>query len=434
MIPSLIIFVITYFFIATEKIDKMVAAILGASVAIFAQQIHYTEAFETIDLNVLFLLIGMMLTVNILAKTGVFEWVAITVAQKARGSGIRILIFLLLVTAVMSAFLDNVTTVIIIAPITILIAQFMDLPAIPFLILEALFSNIGGTGTLVGDPPNIIIGSASHLGFNDFLIHMGPPALLVLAIGILAVLMLYGKSFQVSDRARERLMQAYPEEAILQPTNLKRGLVVLTLIFIGFFISHAIHVETGVIALAGGFLMMLVCRADPHHTLAEVEWPTILFFIGLFMLVGSLEHNGFFEMIGNKMMSWTGGNLLLTCIAILWFSAIFSAFLDNIPMVISTIPIIQTVIPVFAAQAGLEMGSDQALTTIAEPLYFSLALGACLGGNGTIVGASANVVVVQIARRNNYNITFWEFMKAGFPAVIISVLISTGYVYLRYFN
>ncbi len=242
-----------------------------------------------------------------------------------------------------------------------------------------------------------------------------------------------GKSFQVTDRAKERLMQAYPEEAILQPTNLKRGLVVLTLIFIGFFISHSIHVETGVIALAGGFLMMLVCRADAHHTLAEVEWPTILFFIGLFMLVGSLEHNGFFELIGSKMIQWTGGNLLFTCLAILWFSAIFSAFLDNIPMVISTIPIIQTVIPVFAAQVGLDPASPEALTTIAEPLYFSLALGACLGGNGTIVGASANVVVVQIARRNNYNITFWEFMKAGFPAVIMSVLISTGYVYWRYF-
>ena len=432
-LPSLAVFLVCYFFIATEKVDKTIVAVLGAALLIGTHQIGYLEALEKIDLNVVFLLIGMMLCVNILASTGVFEWIAIVTAQIAKGNGPRLLILMLIVTAFLSAFLDNVTTIILIAPITILICQLLEIPTVPFLILEAIFSNIGGTGTLVGDPPNIIIGSRTHLSFNDFLWHLGPIALILLGIVSVIVVFQFSGMFKVSPEAKERLMQAEPKLAIIHPGRLKRALPCMGLVLVGFFLSHTLHIETGIIALAGGFLMCLICRQDLHHALERLEWNTILFFVGLFMLVGALEANGLFELMGEGLIGMTGGSVLVTAIAILWFSALSSAFLDNIPLVISFIPILESVIPEFAATAGLEPTSAEALRTIADPLYWSLALGACLGGNGTIVGASANVVVTQIARKNNYALTFADFFKMGFPTLLLSVSVSTVYIWLRYF-
>lgn len=432
-LPSLTVFLVCYYFIATEKVDKTIVAVLGAALLIGTHQIGYVEALEKIDLNVVFLLIGMMLCVNILASTGLFEWIAIVTAQIAKGNGPRLLILMLIVTAFLSAFLDNVTTIILIAPITILICQLLEIPTVPFLILEAIFSNIGGTGTLVGDPPNIIIGSQTHLTFNDFLWNLGPIALVILGVVSVIVVVQFSRTFTVSSAAKERLMQAEPNLAIIHPGRLKRALPCMGLVLIGFFFSHSLQLETGIIALAGGFLMCLVCRQDLHHALERLEWNTILFFVGLFMLVGALEANGLFELMGNGLIDLTGGNVLVTAIAILWFSAISSAFLDNIPLVISFIPILESVIPEFAATAGLEPQSAEALRTIADPLYWSLALGACLGGNGTIVGASANVVVTQIARKNNYALTFGDFFRMGFPTLLLSVSISTVYIWLRYF-
>ena len=433
MIPSLIIFLISYFFIATEKIDKAAAAMLGAAAVIFFHQIGYEAAFEKIDLNVIFLLMGMMMMVHTIATTGLFEWLSIHAAQKAKGNGLTLLALLLIITAILSALLDNVTTVIIIVPVTILITQLLELPTVPFLVLEAIFSNIGGTGTLVGDPPNIIIGSQSHLTFNDFLIHLGPIALIITIIILLIYLWLLRDQLTVSEKAKNRLDDTCPERAIIEPNKLRRALPVLGLVFLGFLSSHAIGVETGIIAIAGAFIMTLVCKEDVHHSLANVEWGTILFFCGLFMLVGSLEENGLFEKLGHIIINLTEGNLMMTALAILWFSAIFSAFLDNIPMVISMIPVIQTIIPVFAAQMGFDPSGEDTRILIAEPLYWSLALGACLGGNGTIIGASANVVVAQIARRNHYPFSFFHFMKYGFPIMILSVILSSVYVVLRYF-
>ena len=386
-----------------------------------------------IDLNVLFLLIGMMMVVNILASTGLFEWLAIWIAKAARGNGPLLLAMLVLVTAVLSAFLDNVTTIIIIAPITILICQLLEIRAVPFLALEAIFSNIGGTGTLVGDPPNIIIGSKSHLSFMDFMVHLGPIAVVItFLVGAVYLLALH-KWFAVPEHARDRLRLAEPNRAILNPKKLRAGLIVLALVFVGFFLSHALHIDTGVIALTGGFLMCAVVKEDVHHALVQVEWNTILFFVGLFMLVGSLEHTGLFHLLGTQILGLTGGDVMITAIAVLWFSAIFSAFLDNIPLVIATIPIIESMMPELATGLGLEPGTEEAMLAVGEPLYWSLALGACLGGNGTLIGASANVVVAQIARRNGYALTFWQFMKLGFPAMILSAAISTVYVCLRYF-
>lgn len=432
-LPSLIIFVVCYIFIATEKIDKTIVAILGGALLIGTHQIGYHAAVEKIDLNVIFLLIGMMICVNILASTGLFEWIAITTAQIAKGNGPRLLMLMLFVTAFLSAFLDNVTTIILIVPITILITQLLEIPTTPFLILEAIFSNIGGTGTLVGDPPNIIIGSQTHLTFNDFLIHLGPIALLILLVVGLIVKFGLGKKFRVSENAVTNLMQAEPALAIINPRRLKRALPCMGLVLLGFFLSHTLQIETGIIALAGGFLMCLVCREDIHHALARLEWNTILFFIGLFMMVGALEENGLFEMLGSKVLALTDGSLLVTALAILWFSALTSAFLDNIPLVISFIPILESIIPGFAAQAGIDPHSPEALHFIAEPLYWSLALGACLGGNGTIIGASANVVVSQIARRNKYKLSFSDFFKLGFPTLLLSIGMSTAYIYFRYF-
>jgi Na+/H+ antiporter NhaD/arsenite permease-like protein len=433
-LPSLIIFVVCYIFIASEKVDKTITAILGAALMIGTHQIGHDAAVDKIDLNVIFLLIGMMICVNILASTGLFEWIAIVTAQIAKGNGPRLLMLMLFVTAFLSAFLDNVTTIILVAPITILITQLLEIPTTPFLILEAIFSNIGGTGTLVGDPPNIVIGSQTHLTFNDFILHLGPIALLILVVVGLVVKFRIGKTFNVSEAAKVNLMQAEPHLAIIRPQRLKKALPCMALVLIGFFLSHTLHVETGIIALAGGFLMCLVCKEEIHHALGKLEWNTILFFIGLFMMVGALEENGLFELLGSKVMDLTDGNLLVTALAILWFSALASAFLDNIPLVISFIPILESIIPGFAAQAGLVPGSEEAIRTIAEPLYWTLALGACLGGNGTIIGASANVVVTQIARRNKYHLSFMDFFKIGFPTLLLSVTLSSGYIYLRYFK
>ena len=433
MLLPICIFLATYFFIATEKIDKSIAAVLGAALMIITQQISYEHALEKVDLNVIFVLIGMMIVVNILASTGVFEWMSIKLAQRAKGNGVVIMVALCLVTAGLSAILDNVTTVIIIAPVTILVTQLLEIPTSPLLILLAIFSNTGGTATLIGDPPNILIGSQTHLTFNDFLVHMGPIALLITLLTAALSMVVFRKRYHVAENVKSRLNMADPSAAIIHRGRLNAALPVLGLIFLGFFVGHSIGLETGIVALAGAFLMGLVCRMDLHHCLAKVEWGTILFFVGLFMLVGGLEEKGVFEYMGHELVRLTGGNLLITALAILWFSAVMSAIVDNIPLVISFIPILKAVIPVFAANAGLDPESPEALVQIAEPLYWSLALGACLGGNGTLIGASANVVIAHIANRNKYRLTFMDFTRTGLPVMLLSVALSTVYIWLRYF-
>jgi Na+/H+ antiporter NhaD/arsenite permease-like protein len=433
MLISIVIFAVTYAFIASEKIDKSIAALLGAGAVIALHVAPCHELFSKVDMNVISLLVGMMISVDILATTGVFEWIAIVIARKAKGNGLVILIEFLLTTAVLSAFLDNVTTVILIAPITILITQILEIPTVPILILEAIFSNIGGTATLVGDPPNIIIGSQTSLGFNDFLCHLGPAVVLVSAVIIVIVFVLFRRSVKASKRTMGRIMSAKPELAIIEPKRLKRALIVLSMILLGFFVSRYIGVEPGTIALCGGLLMVIVCGMDMHEVLQKVEWTTILFFVGLFILIGALEANGVFILLGKYIVSVTKGNLLLTALAVLWCSALFSAIVDNIPLVISMIPLIKSIIPVFAAQKGITGCEELIRIQISEPLFWSLALGACLGGNGSLIGASANVVIAQVARRNKYKLTFWHFSKYGFPMMLISLLICTGYIYVRYF-
>lgn len=426
------VFLVVYFFIATEIVDKTIAALIGAGLMIGLHLVGYEEALHAIDLNVLFLLIGMMVVVNTLTETGVFEWLAIQLARVAKGNGLLISIFFMLLTAVLSAFLDNVTTVILMAPITILLCQLLEIKAAPILILEAIFSNIGGTATLIGDPPNILIGSQTHLSFNDFLVNLTPAVLLMMVplLGMLALIL--RKTTRTQEHTRKRIEQSRPEKAILQPVVLKKALAVFGVILAGFFGGRVLGIEPGIIALAGAMIMVLVCKQDIHHSLVHVEWNTILFFSGLFMMIAALEHHHVFESMGDIILRVCGGNLMATALTILWFSAIVSAIVDNIPLVMAMIPLVKGIVPVFAQQMGLD---DPALINaqIADPLYWSLALGACLGGNGTLVGASANVVISQIANRNNCPISFMSFTKYGLPFMFVSLLVAHVYLYVRYF-
>jgi Na+/H+ antiporter NhaD/arsenite permease-like protein len=428
------IFLATYVLIATEKMDKTLAALLGAVAMIVSGAVPYTRALGAIDMNVIFLLVGMMIIVGILAQTGVFEWMAIHLARLASGNGLVIMISFLVLTAVISAFLDNVTTVILIAPLTIFVTQILELPTKPLLILEAIFSNIGGTATLVGDPPNILIGTRAHLSFNDFILNLTPVILMVMAASLIAVGLFYRTSMRTNAVGRERIRRARPDLAILQPGPLRRALVVFAGVLIGLFTGRFLNIEPGLLALAGGVVMALVVRREAQEILAYVEWNTIFFFIGLFMLIVGLEHNGVFELLGRFVLQLTGENLMLTALAILWFSAIASAIVDNIPLVMAMIPLVQSLTPVFAKQLGLEGQEALIAARITHPLFWSLALGACLGGNGTLIGASANVVIAQIGKRNHQPFSFWDFCKLGIPLTLLSLVISSFYIYFRYFH
>lgn len=430
---SIIVFLITYALMVSEKMNRTAAAILGASAVLLMRRIPYETALEYVDLDVIFLLVGMMVVVNILSRTGLFEWVAIFIAQRAKGNPVVILIGLLSATAILSAFLDNVTTVVLIAPITILIAQILELPIAPFLILEALFSNMGGTATLVGDPPNILIGSKSGLSFNAFLVNLSPVVILCTLIVFAGILLLLHGKLKTTRALRRRIMKAEPAKAILDPKRLASGLVVFFFILAGFIASHWLKLQPGIIAFAGAFVMIVVTRSNMRAAMAEVEWETIFFLVGLFMLVGALEHNELFDSIAQYLFALTQGHLFATAMIVLWTSAILSALFGNIPVAIAMIPLVDKLIGSTAVELALEQSPDILERYIANPFWWSLALGACLGGNGTLFGAAANVVVIQVGRRNGYRLSFWDFMKYGAPVTLVTLLVSSIYIFVRYF-
>ncbi|MGF0036766.1 SLC13 family permease [Victivallis vadensis] len=434
MWTGITIFILAYIAIASEKVDKTIAAMIGAGLMVAFHVADFTEMLGKVDLNVLGLLIGMMIIVNVMATTGVFEYLAVLIARQTRGNGVLVTVEFLLATAIISAFMDNVTTIILMAPITILITQLLGLPTVPVLILEALFSNIGGTATLVGDPPNILIGASCNLSFNDFIINLAPVVLLIMVVCLGAVVLLMRKKLQSNPDSVVQVQLTQPRRAILDPARLKRSLIVFALVLLGFFTSRLIHLEPGLIAICGAFVMVPVCRLELAHMLEKVEWNTILFFCGLFMMVGALEIDGVFTLLGEHMVSLTRGNFALTMMIILWGSAILSAIIDNIPLVISMIPLINSIVPVFARQMGIEADTEAIRQQISEPLFWSLALGACLGGNGTLIGASANVVISQIAHKNNYKLSFKDFTCYGAPIMVLSVFISMVYLFLRYIH
>ncbi|TNE90744.1 MAG: hypothetical protein EP330_07395 [Deltaproteobacteria bacterium] len=431
MLGSLAVFALAYLGIATEKVDKTVAALLGGCIVVLAHWVPYEVALHAVDLNVILLLVGMMMSVHILASTGVFEYIAVSLARASGGSGLKILVGFTIATAVLSALLDNVTTVILVAPITILICELLELKATPFLIVEALASNIGGTATLVGDPPNVLIASKTGLHFNDFLINLGPPVVAMLALGTVIAALALRSSIEVPEALRARVLRARPERAILHPERLKRAGSVFALVLLGFLVGHPLGLEPGVVALAGSLVMVLVCGMDMHKTLERVEWNVVFFFTGLFMLIGALEHNGAIELLSELILEWTGGKFGLTLIAVLWFAGVASSVVDNIPLVIAMLPLLKTIVPEIGENMGIH-DAEELRRHVEEPLYWALALGACLGGNGSLVGASANVVIAQIGKRNGHPIKFLQFSAVGFPTMLGTLGIATLWLVWRY--
>ncbi|WP_432662272.1 ArsB/NhaD family transporter [Wukongibacter baidiensis] len=415
---AVLIFTLTYTAIISEKINRTAIAIFGAVLMIVFQVIPQDHAFGIIDFNTIGLLIGMMIIVNILKKTGIFQYVAIKTAKVAKGDPWKIIVSFSVITAISSALLDNVTTILLIAPVTFVITDTLEMNPIPFLIPEVISANVGGTATLIGDPPNIMIGGATGLGFMDFLVNLAPVVIIIFIITILILKIIYRKSLQVDEKNKMKIFEFDEAKTIKDKVLLVKSLTVLGLTIIGFALHQFIGLESATVALFGGSFLLLISKIEPEEILIEIEWTTIFFFIGLFVLVGSLEEVGVIELLAKKMMELTGGNLFMTTIFVLWLSAIASAFLDNIPFVATMIPLIKNV----AAISDMNVA----------PLWWALALGACLGGNGTLVGASANVIVGGMLEKNGHKLSFLSFMKVGFPLMIISVVISTVYLIIFY--
>jgi Na+/H+ antiporter NhaD/arsenite permease-like protein len=419
---AIIVFIIVYALILSDKVHRTIAALLGGMLLILLGVLAQEKAIEHIDWNTLGLLTGMMIVVGITRRTGVFEYLGLKAVRLAKGEPILILLYLVSVTALLSAFLDNVTTVLLIVPIVFSINEKLKLNIVPFLIAMIFASNIGGAATLIGDPPNIMIGSQTHLGFMDFILNLTPVVLIIHVVTMAVFYFIYRNQMKVSIELKADLMKLDPLSAIKDSVLLKKCLFVLGLIIIGFFTHQALHLESATIALAGGVLLMFIAKQNPEEVLLSVEWPTIFFFIGLFIVVGGLIETG----IINSMAYWattaTAGDFTLTGMLILWFSAIASAFVDNIPFVATMIPLIH--------QMGALGGLSQ---TGLEPLWWALSLGACLGGNGTLIGASANVIVAGLADKNGVHISFIGFMKFAFPLMLLSIFIAMIYLLIFYF-
>lgn len=413
---AIIIFLAAYSLIVVEKFHRSVVALMGAAVVVALGIVAQEQAFASIDFNTIGLLIGMMIIVGITRQSGVFEFMAIKSAKLAGGQPLAILATLSLITALASAFLDNVTTVLLIVPITFAITDRLNLAPMPFLLAEIISSNVGGTATLIGDPPNIMIGSATGLGFVEFLSNLALPAVVILIITIAIMLWLYRGRLQATPDDIAELMKMDERSFIKDWRLMKLSLLVLGLTMAGFMLHQVLHLESATIALLGAGLLMLLSNENVDEVLLTVEWPTIFFFAGLFIIVEGLVETGVIALIARKFLSLTGGKLASTGILVLWMSALASAFVDNIPFVATMIPMLQSV----GQLSGIPM----------ESIWWSLALGACLGGNGTLIGASANIIVAGIASRYDSPISFSEFFKIGFPLMLLSIVISMIYLYL----
>jgi len=429
------IFFIALALIISEKIHKTIVAIFGASLILVLKILEQHEAFHLeefgVDWNVIFLLIGMMTIINLMRPTGLFEYIAIRSAKAGKGDPMRIMVIFAVITAVLSALLDNVTTVLLLAPVTLLIADALEVDPIPYLIVEALASNIGGTATLIGDPPNIMIASKAKLDFMDFIIHLTPAVIVMMIIFILLLKLFFGKRLKTRDELKERIMKMDEREAIKDPVMLTKSLVVLGIVLVGFIFHGMLHYEPATVALFGaGLLLLLSGTHEPHHILAEIEWPVIFFFIGLFIMVGGLVKVGAISLMSQKMLDLTQGNLFATSMVIMWFSAIASAVVDNIPYVATMNPlVIDMARELWPGHSGMELLQHAELM----PIWWSLALGACLGGNGSAIGASANVIVVGMSEKAGHKISFLKFMAYGVPVMFITVFIAMVYVWLRYY-
>jgi Na+/H+ antiporter NhaD/arsenite permease-like protein len=413
------VFLIVYIFIVTEAINKTMVALLGAGLLLVTHVIPAEHAVGHIDVNVIFLLLFMMIIVNITEQSGFFEWLTIVAAKKVRAQPIALLIVLFLVTAFLSAVLDNVTTILLVAPVSILLASQLKITPVPFLIIQVLGSNIGGTATLIGDPPNIMIGSAANLSFFDFIVNVAFIIAIMLVVLSVIFALFFRKKFEVTAINRARVMEIKESKLIKDPVLLRKSLIVLSLVITGFLLHGWLHVEASIIAMIGATSLAIWSKLEVEPLFHKVEWGTILFFVGLFVLVGGLEYAGVIDFMAKRLIYFSHGDLKLTSQILLWSSGILSGFIDNIPLTATFIPVIH------------EMGSVAGEEKV-HSLWWSLSLGACLGGNLTAIGASANVVMLSIAKKNGYTISFKKFLLYGVPVTLLTLLIASIYVFLRY--
>jgi Na+/H+ antiporter NhaD/arsenite permease-like protein len=424
-----ILFLITYGVVMSEKINRAIVALVAAGLMIILGVINQEAAIRGIDFNTIGLLIGMMVIVAITRQSGIFQYLAIWSAKKVNANPWGILVMISLVTATTSAFLDNVTTVLLVVPVTLLITEELKVKPYPYLFAMIFSSNIGGTATLIGDPPNIMIGSATGLTFNDFAYNLTPVILVVMAATLVPIYFIWGRHLKATTEDRQRVMQFNEFEAITDWRLLKQCLVVIGLVVLGFVFAKWLHLEAATIAIFGAAMLLLLANFgkgpddQSKHVLEafnEVEWITIFFFVGLFIVVHGVDSTGLLRLLAEKMVALTGGNLNATAMVILWSSAILSAIIDNIPFVATMIPLIKSMAPTFGGPEGL------------LPLWWALSLGACLGGNGTLIGASANLVVAGFAERAGQPIRFIQYTLVAFPIMLLSIFICMYYLEWRY--
>lgn len=416
-IIAVVIFVVTMAAIMTEKLHRTVAAVTGSLLLILTGVLTVESGLSYVDMNTLGVLIGMMLFVSVVKNSGLFEYIAIRAAKAAKGHPWRLMVLFVLITAILSAFLDNVTTVLLIGPMTLAITNMLKVNPVPFFMTQIMASNIGGTATLIGDPPNIMIGSAAGLSFTDFITNTGVAVLFVLAATLLCFYFIYGRKLQVAPEAMNSILLLDERKSIKDRPLLIKSVVMILLVVVGFVFHDQLHLESCTIALTAAAVMLLIGHQDVEEIVSGVEWTTILFFGGLFIVVGGLQETGIIQILANGLMSLTEGHMTLTILLILWVSAIISSFLDNIPFVATLIPLILTM-----QSNGVDV----------TPLWWAVSLGACLGGNGTLIGASANVVLSGISTRHGFPITFASYFKVGFPLMLVSVAISTVFLLLRF--
>ncbi|MAI07631.1 MAG: hypothetical protein CMF61_01595 [Magnetococcales bacterium] len=425
---AIVLFLATYGVVLTERINRAIVAVLGAGLMVLLGVLNQEMAVKGIDFNTIGLLLGMMIIVVITKESGVFQYVAIKSAKIVKANPLGVLAIFSVVTAVFSALLDNVTTVLLITPVILLITRELGVKPYPYLFSSILSSNIGGSATLIGDPPNIMIGSAAGLSFNDFVMNMTPISIVIMIITMVPLMLIWRKDLVASEHNKARIMKLNEKEAIKDPTLLKKALFTLLLVILGFTVGHSYHLQPATVAMVGAAFLLLLENFHLHHekqehkvhaSIAEAEWVTLFFFGGLFVVVYGLEHVGVINQMANLMVKMTGGDFESTVFVTLWGAAIISALVDNIPFVATMIPMIENMSNTFnAEQIGI--------------LWWALALGACLGGNGSLIGASANLVVAGFASRAGHTISFLKFMKLAFPLMLMSIAIAHIYMAWRY--
>ncbi|MDP3114034.1 MAG: ArsB/NhaD family transporter [Candidatus Cloacimonadaceae bacterium] len=423
MLAALLIFVITYVLIITEWINKMLAAMLGGFAIVLTRIVDQSDAFTAVDWNVIFFLIGMMMVISVLRQTGLFMYIAIKTAKLAKGNPIRIMTYMFLITAFVSAFLGSVTTIMILVPIILLIASELKISPVPFIITMVIASNMGGAATMIGDPPNILIGSATDYDFLDFFFNLTPPVVLITLSSTLLIILFYRKGMKVNVANRAKLMSYQEGNLIKDRKLLIRALVILFLMLLGLVLQGYLKLETATISMSAGLILLLLSNRKKveHVIINDIDWVTIFFFIGLFMIVESLVKTGFIDMVAHQVVVLTNNEPRSTSMVILWMSGLFSSLIDNVPFVAAMIPMVE--------KLGTYINNPQMM----HPIWWALSLGTCLGGNGTLIGASSNIVAVGIANRSGFHISFKEFTKIGAIFTLNAMLISTAYLLLRYF-